>query len=240
MKATKKAVARWLLEVMGRQVPQSVTDAKRNAETATPAFALRFEAAAFCQESQDAVVGAERYWNEASVSRALEAWCKEHLTPAELAILPAEAEAAPLTNVGKHLYARFLNAEDDRAALSVLALMHSVDGVSFAWVARNDFRAADLVVGRGWRLADAESRDEWNDELVVRRKAGVLMSAYRDAVATAAPPSPGLGNFKNLSAICWLVAAETLTAAIARHGRELLPVLREEMTNKPRVRLFGG
>jgi hypothetical protein len=247
MKATKRMVGRWLLEVMGRQVPQSVADAKRNAETATPAFVARFEAAAFCQQSQDAIAGNVRYWNEAVVSTALDAWCKENLGSAVSVALRAAAAPAPLSRMGKILFARFLKATDDHHAVSALGLIHSLEPLAFNWVVREDMRAADLVVDRGWRLAPepGEREAEWDDEGVVRDKARKLMAYYHDAASRQTPRDSGLGTFKSLQAMAWLASAELLTAAVAANARHLLPVLQEEMTSEryaapARPRLFGG
>lgn len=250
MKATKRAAARWLLELMGRQVPQSVTDAKRNAETATPAFAARFEAAAFCQASQDAIAGTERYWNEASVSRALDTWCKANLGTPEVAFLP-EVDAAPLSPGGKHAYARFLRAADEPSALAALGLMRNLEPEAFDWVARNDAAAASFVVGRGWRLAlDAqELRAEWDDEEAVRARARGLMTNFHDAVTRHPSDQAGLSTFSNWSAVIWQQTATALTSALAVNARHLLPILHEEMTAgryrtgaEPvgRPRLFGS
>lgn len=249
MKATKRAVARWLLELMGRQVPQSVVDAKRNAETATSAFAARFEAAAFCQASQDTIAGAERYWNEASVSRALDTWCKANLGAPDVSY-PPEVDAAPLSPSGKHAYARFLRADDDVSAIAALGLMRDLEPEAFDWVAHNDLRAASFVVGRGWRLAMSaeELRQEWDDEDAVRARARALMTNFHDAVARHPSDQAGVSTFSNWSAVIWQQTAAALTGALAMNARHLLPILHEEMTAdrytsaEPvgRPRLFGG
>lgn len=244
MKATKKATKRWLLELMARQAPQSVDDAQRNAETAAPSFSTRFEAAAFCMQSQDEIAGSVRYWNEAQVSSALEAWCKEHLaTPGSESTLPPEADIAPLSVLGKHLYARFLKTSDDRAAQSALLMMQTVDPPSFRWVADHDFRAADIIVIAGWDLDGSTRAEDWKDEGVVRDSAITLMNAYSDAIRTQPQHSAGLANFRNLSALTWMCASTALTNAVSAHARESLPIVQEEMEaarsgRRRRPRLF--
>lgn len=243
MKATKRATRRWLLELMGRLAPQTVADAERNADMATPSYVNRFEAAVFCQQSLDDIAGQVRFWNEALVSTALEAWSKAHLESDTVSTtLPPEADAAPLSIRGKHLFARFLAATDDHAARGALGLVRSVEPSAYRWIADHDMRAADIVVTEGWGF-DAGDTSDWEDPDKVHRAAVTLMTAYRDTAERQGSRSAGLDNFKSLPVLSWDCACTALIAAVGAHGRQNLPIIRDEMEaakvgHRRRPRLF--
>lgn len=226
-KPTKRQVKRWLLELMARQAPQSVDDAERNAETATPAFSVRFEAATFCQEAQDHIAGSIRYWNEAAVSTALEAWCASKLAPVDA--LPPKAEAAPISTAAKVMYARFLRSDGDISASAVLNLMRSVDAPAFEWVIRADDVAASFAVRRGWVTPSAyDLQSEWSDSAEVEERARTVVAFYRELSARPAAGQVGLRNFRNWQAVVWQATLSALQAALTAHDREQLPIVSAE------------
>lgn len=152
-KATTVQVRQWMLSLMARQAPQSVDDAKANIALSLPALKMRFQAETFCAGSIDAIAGTERFWNEAAVTRGLEAWERAH-APQDVTALPPEAEAAPFGLAGKNWVAGFYRCEDDEAMIRRLELIRCYAVPVFVWLANREPRAASIVVRMGWHVPE--------------------------------------------------------------------------------------
>jgi len=215
-KATKRAVIRWLLEVMRRQAPQSVNDANRNAETAAPAMIARFPADAFCQSSQDAVVATERFWSEPGTIKALEVWQSAN-SPQSTAALPVEAETAPVSAEAKQWLAHWYRATEDEQCARALDLIRSRSEEAFTYLMRVDMRAADIAVWRKWAPPARETlMADWDDEAGIRRCVRKIITL---------PRGPG-----KLQAGLWNIAFNALVQAVKvnapQHADAMLDELR--------------
>jgi hypothetical protein len=169
-------VREWMLLLMARQaVTLSVDDVKAQVALSLPAMTVRFPAEAFCAESLDAIAGTERYWNEAGVSKALDAWWKAH-QPA-LAALPQEAEDAPLDMPGKQWVAYFYRATDDAAAALALSLIQAKDAAAYGYLLRTSATADSIARERDWRvpLTHAELAYEWDDPERIKAAFGKVL-----------------------------------------------------------------
>ena len=170
-KATTVQVRTWLLALMARQAPQGVDDAKAAVAMALPSFKVKFPAEAFCQSSIDAIAGAERYWSEAGVTRALDAWWRANDT-APVSSLPPEAASAPVSDEARQWLAGYYRAENDHAAGRALDLIRRHSPEAFGYLTKNESLAASLVVTHRWHtVTPIELAADWDDEARIREMA---------------------------------------------------------------------
>lgn len=214
-KATRKSTRTWMLGLIGRQgVSGSVDDIEAQIALSLPAFIARFPSEAFCAASLDAVAGAEKFWNEARVMAALEAWQRSN-EPAGPA-LPAQAAAAPVSEQAKHWLAGFYRAGDDRQAARALDLMRAQSPEAYEYVCRADLRAADIAVARRWPIPRTarDMADEWDDEAGIRRIARRLaLETSGDAYGT---------NRFNFREFLMATLARTVKIHAPQHGWAML------------------
>lgn len=178
-KATAKHVRQWMLSLMARQAPQSEADVKAAVALSLLAMQLRFPAETYCQASLDAVAATERFWNEAGVSRALEAWRSTN-APQDVAALPPEAESAMVSREAKLWLAMWYRADSDTAAERTLDLIRARSDEAFAYLMRVDVRAADIAVWRKWAPHSRDSLAmDWQDEAVIRSYARRIAAIER-------------------------------------------------------------
>lgn len=208
-----------MLGVIARQgVSMSVDDVEAQIALSLPAFVARFPAETFCAASLDAVCATERFWNEARIIAALEAWrtANEPSGPA----LPAQAEAAPVSNEAKRWLASWYRAEDDRAAERALDLIRSYCDEAWIYLCREDTRAADIAVVKRWHVP-GETR-YWSETDV------------REAVHKAVSLRGGISRFE---IVIGQIALNTLVQAVRvnapQHGEALIEELRWVAAGKP-------
>jgi hypothetical protein len=83
----------WVARLMHRcQVHGSPEEAEVTVRCFAAAFAIRYDAKAFCQQSLDHVGGVVKYFNQATVQEALDDWWRENW---RLHVPPRPALAAP-------------------------------------------------------------------------------------------------------------------------------------------------
>lgn len=216
-KATQKQVHAWILLVMSRQAANmSATEAETQAKLSRAAFAARFPADCFCAASVDHVCATERYWNEAKVTQALEAWQSAN---APRSTMPPEAENAPVSNEAKHWLAHWFRAETDPAADRALDLIRTRSDEAFGYLMVHDHRAASVAVWKHWPVprTPIELAAEWDDEDGIRRLAR--------RIATEAPArGQGTNGFSYRSFLL-----ETLARTVKLHAPQHGPAMFEEL-----------
>jgi len=214
-KATRGAVRTWLLTLMARQAPQSEHDVKAAIALSLPSLQLKFPAEAFCQASIDVIAATERFWNEAGVTKALDAWWRENDTTPVRSLHP-EAETAPVSDPAKHWLAGFYTAADDHHATRQLDLIRAYSAEAYGYLVQHDHRAASIAVWRKWEVpyAPSDLANDWDDEQGIRERVRKLASLDRSS---------------GLSSLVWKVAANTLIQAVRHHAPQHRDALVDEL-----------
>jgi hypothetical protein len=215
MKATRASVRTWLLTLMARQAPQSEHDVKAAVALSLPSLQLKFPAEAFCQASIDHIAATERFWNEAGVTKALDAWWRQNDTT-PVRSLPPEAEAALVSQAAKYWLAGFYNATDDTQAARQLDLIRGHSPEAYEYITRNDPRAASIAVWHKWWVprTSAELAADWDDEQAIRQKVRALCQIERSA---------------GFMPLIWSAAMKSLIQAVRLHAPHHKDALVDEL-----------
>lgn len=145
-----------------------------------------YDVEAFQTDSREAVAATLKWWREADIRERLDTWVSINIQSRHA--LPPEAEAALVSQEGKHWVALFYRAKDDARQVRALDLIRAHSDEAYGWLLRTEPRAADIAVWKRWdtpRHGDALAA-EWSDEDDVRtmaRKIALQASTrfgYRD------------------------------------------------------------
>ena len=236
-KATTTQVRTWMLALMARQAPQPVDDAKAAVAMSLPSLKLKFPAEAFCQASIDAIAGAERFWNEAGVTRALEAWWRANDT-SPVSALPPEAASAPVSDEAKGWLSGYYRAENDHAAGRALDLIRRHSPEAFGYLTKTESLAASLAVTHRWHtMTPIELAADWDDEARIREMAHKIVELRGSGTQ--------LGT--SAASIALNVLVQAIKVNAPQHGPALFDELRwiaagcpTEPANPPPVILSQG
>lgn len=248
-KPTKKSVRSWMLLVMARMRAFVGENAAQECEAAVSlsldALIMRFpDASVFCQSSLDHVATTERFWNEAAVVKSLDKWVSSQAPASQE--LPPEAEAAPISRMGKLLYRDFLTASDDFAAINVLGRMRDMEPDAFDWVVRHDHSAAGYAVRKAWRPTPTEHElaSEWDDEAFVIRTARAIRSMERTTPWNASLQNIALNTFLSCVAFHAKQHFETAKWELSRYPdqtvMDAVPVAFPALSGPPAVEITNG
>ena len=227
IKATRKQVRAWCLNLVARQVTRlSVDDMEAQLVMTIPSLIARFPAAAFCQVSLDAVAATQRFWNEAGVTQALDSWTRLNLAP-EGRTLPPEVEAAPVSDRAKMWLVGFYRATDDPGRIRALDLIRAKSDEAFNYLARTDTEAASIIVRRGWStpVTRQDREIDWDGERSILDKARRIRALPRDTA---------------YQAMLQDAALRLLVNAVTAYAPQHLPAMEAAFRSRPEsVGIFG-
>lgn len=180
-KATLAQASAWLLAL---RVPfannETSTESKLVVRPIAASMIKTYDADAFRAESKEAVGATLKWFREPDIRERLDVWVRIN-APETVQTLAPEAAAAPISDMGKWSYSRFLKAGDDSAAVRALDTLRDRDRSAFDWVVRHDHGAASHAVMRGWQPTPTreELARDWDDEDGIRGHARRVRSLPR-------------------------------------------------------------
>lgn len=173
-RATVAHARGWLLAVrVALNISESADEATRICEAEARLLALDYSRENLCSASRDAVCAKLKWWNVKDIRDGIDTWVRANAPAVDP--LPPEAMNAPISDTGKWLYARYLKASGEGAAVRALSVMRDRETAAFDWLVRGDHTAAAYAVMQGWQPTPtaADLVADWDDE------AGIIERAVR-------------------------------------------------------------
>lgn len=172
-RATLAQASAWLLLVRAQfDIKEDARDAKLAVRPIAASLIKTYDAAAFRDESREAVSATLKFFREPDIRERLDVWVRIN-APETVEVMEPEAAIAPIEQTARWDYSRFLRATDDTTAIRALGALRTREPAGFDWVVRHDHAAAGYAVQRGWRPTptDQELAGDWDDESGIRARA---------------------------------------------------------------------
>lgn len=169
-KATLPQARHWLLKLavpFFQNVPEVTTELTVRPIAAS--MIKTYDASVFRDESREAVAMTLKWFREPDIRERLDTWVRIN-APDGGVDLPPEAMEAPFDAVGKLWIKGFvLSANEEQASVRLGTIREKAPEV-FAYLARVNHQAANIVVINHWTVpTPAQLAAEWDDEAGIRR-----------------------------------------------------------------------
>lgn len=226
-KATLPQARNWLLKLavpFFQNVPEVTTELTVRPIAAS--MIKTYDASVFRDESREAVAMTLKWFREPDIRERLDSWVRIN-APDGGVDLPPEAMEAPFGTVGKLWIKGFvLSANEEQASVRLGTIREKAPEV-FAYLARVNHQAANIVVINNWPIRTrADLAAEWDDEERVRKAARTLMAAFPDLRNTRMTFVTGDSAKNDRFA---LICLNALTAAVLSNASHHGPALADEL-----------